>query len=87
MKESNASLGNKVALGFQISLLICFYILASGVFTFLGYAVYRSVVDNDDPVHSVALASVITFAFLILTSIVTMLSIYIHNKGRPEESP
>lgn len=72
MRESNTSSGNKVALGFQISLLICFYIFASGVFTFDGYTVYRSVVDNGHLVHAVVLASVITFAFLILVSVVTM---------------
>ena len=82
MKAVNTSIENKVVLSVQVSLLICFYIFASGVFTFLWYAVYRSVVDNDHPVHAVVLASVITFAFLILLSVVTMVFTVVIKEGQ-----
>jgi|SRR3972149_8532032 len=82
MKEVNTSIENKVVLSVQVSLLICFYIFAAGVFTFLWYAVYRSVVENDHPVHAVVLASVITFAFLILTSVVTMVFTVVIKEGQ-----
>jgi len=82
MKEVNTSIENKVVLSVQVSLLICFYIFAAGVFTFLWYAVYRSVVDNDHPVHAVVLASVITFAFLILVSVVTMVFTVVIKEGQ-----
>jgi len=82
MKEVNTSIENKVVLSVQVSLLICFYIFAAGVFTFLWYAVYRSVVDNDHPVHAVVLASVITFAFLILLSVVTMVFTVVIKEGQ-----
>ena len=82
MKEVNTSIENKVVLSVQVSLLICFYIFAAGVFTFLWYAVYRSVVENDHPVHAVVLASVITFAFLILVSVVTMVFTVVIKEGQ-----
>lgn len=82
MEESNPSMVNKMVLGVQISLLICFYVFVLGVLTFLGYAVYRSVANNDHPVHAVVLASVITFAFLILTSVVTMVFSVVIKEGR-----
>ena len=82
MKAVNTSIENKVVLSVQVSLLICFYIFAAGVFTFLWYAVYRSVVENDHPVHAVVLASVITFAFLILTSVVTMVFTVVIKEGQ-----
>ncbi len=82
MKEDNQSLRNNVVLGAQISLLLCFYLFALGVFTFLGAAVYRSVVNNDHPVHAVVLSSVVSFAFLILTSVVTMVFTTIIREGR-----
>jgi len=82
MKEVNRSIENKVVLSVQVFLLMGFYIFASGVFTFLWYAVYRSVVENDHPVHAVVLASVITFAFLILTSVVTMVFTVVIKEGQ-----
>jgi heme/copper-type cytochrome/quinol oxidase subunit 3 len=82
MKESKASMGDKVVLGLQIFLLVAFYIFAAGVFTFLGSAVYRSVINNDHPAHAVILGSVITLAFLILTSVVTMVFTTIIKEGR-----
>lgn len=82
MKEANASIGNKSVLVVQILLLLSFYIFASGVFTFLGYAVYRSLVNNDAWVHAVVIATVITFAFLILTSVVTMVFTVLIKEGQ-----
>lgn len=82
MKESNVPSGNSVVLGLQISLLVAFYLFAAGVVTFLGSAVYRSVVNNDHPAHAVILGSVITLAFLILTSVVTMVFTTIIKEGR-----
>ena len=66
-------------MGAQIFLLLCFYLFAFGVFIFLGAAVYRSVANNDHPVHAVVLSSVITFAFLIITS-VDHHGVYHHNR-------
>lgn len=82
MKENNPSKGDKIVLGVQISLVVFFFIFASGVFTFLWYAVYSSVVGNDHPVHAVVLASVITFAFLILTTVMTMIFSVIIKEGQ-----
>ncbi len=82
MKEANASIGNKAVLVVQILLLLSFYIFVSGVFTFLGYAVYRSLVNNDAWVHAVVIATVITFAFLILTSVVTMVFTVLIKEGQ-----
>lgn len=82
MKVPNGSIEDRVVLGVQISILICFYLFTAGVFAFLWHAVYRSVADNDHPVHAVVLASVITFAFLILTSVVTMVFTAIIKEGR-----
>lgn len=82
MKEGNASVRNKVVLGLQIFLLVCFYMFALGVFTFLGCAVYRSVVNHDHLMHAVVLSSVITIAFLILTSVVTMVFTVIIKEGQ-----
>lgn len=84
MKEGNTSARDKVVLGLQIFLLLCFYMFALGVFTFLGFAVYRSVANNDHPVHAVIMSSVITFAFLILTSVVTMVFTAIIKEGHKE---
>ncbi|OHE19892.1 MAG: hypothetical protein A2X95_07690 [Syntrophobacterales bacterium GWF2_56_9] len=86
MKEVNTSIENKVVLSVQVFLLIGFYIFAAGVFTFLWYAVYRSVVDSDHPVHAVILASVITFAFLILVSVVTMVFTVVIKEGQKKVS-
>ncbi len=82
MKEANASIGNKAVLVAQILLLLSFYIFASGVFTFLGYAVYRSLVNNDAWVHAVVIATVITFAFIILISVVTMVFTVLIKEGQ-----
>ena len=83
MKGSNRAVGNKVILGCQIGLLLGFYAFVLGVFTFLWYAVYRAVAEHDNPVaHAVILASVITFAFIILTSVVTMVFTTIIREGR-----
>ena len=82
MKEGNASVENKVVLGVQIFLLFAFYAFTLGVFTFLWYAVYRSVVYQDHPLHAVILASVITFAFLILASVVTMVFTVVIKEGQ-----
>ena len=83
MNESNTATGNKVILGCQISLLLGFYVFVSGVFTFLWYAVYRAFAEHDNPVaHAVILASVITFAFIILTSVVTMVFTTIIREGQ-----
>ncbi len=86
MKEDNPSIRNKVVLGAQISLLLCFYLFALGVFIFLGAAVYRSVVNNDHPVHAMVLSSVVSFAFLILTSVVTMVFTIIIREGQKRVS-
>ena len=82
MKEAGASIRNKAVLVAQIVLLLSFYLFASGVFTFLGYAVYRSLVNNDAWVHALVIATVITFAFLILTSVVTMIFTVLIKEGR-----
>lgn len=82
MKEANASIGNKAVWVVQILLLLSFYIFAVGVFTFLGYAVYRSLVNNDAWVHAVVIATVITFAFLILTFVVTMVFTVLIKEGK-----
>ncbi len=82
MKEVNESVRKKVVLYLQISLLGCFYMFALGVFTFLGCAIYRSVVNNDHPVHAIVLSSVITCAFLIITSVVTMVFTVIIKEGQ-----
>ncbi len=82
MKEANVSIGNKAVLVVQILLLLSFYIFTSGVFTFLGYAVYRSLVNNDAWVHAVVIATVITFSFLILTCVVTMVFTVLIKEGQ-----
>ena len=83
MKESSTAVGNKVILGCQICLLLGFYVFVLGVFTFLWYAVYRAFAEHDSPVaHAVILASVITFAFIILTSVVTMVFTTIIREGQ-----
>jgi hypothetical protein len=82
MKENNAFGRDKVVLGLQISLILCFYMFTLGVFTFLGYAVYRSVVNHDNPAHAIILSSVITFAFLIITSVMTMVFTVIIKEGQ-----
>lgn len=82
MKEGNAPVRNKVILGMQIFLLCCFYMFALGVFTFLGFAIYRSVVNNDHTVHAIVLSSVIAFAFLIITSVMTMVFTVIIREGQ-----
>jgi len=83
MKESYTAIGNKVILRCQISLLVAFYVFVLGVFTFLWYAVYRAFAEHDNPVaHSVILASVITFAFVILTTVVTMVFTTIIREGQ-----
>lgn len=82
MKESHAATGNKVILGGQIFLLLCFYIFVLGVFTFLGYAVYRSVVNDDHPMHAMILGAVITFAFFILLSVMTMIFTVVIKEGQ-----
>ncbi len=82
MKEDNESVRKKVVLYLQISLLGCFYLFALGVFTFLGCAIYRSVVNNDHPVHAIVLSTVITCAFLIVTSVVTMVFTVIIKEGQ-----
>ena len=82
MKEGNESVRKKVLLGLQIFLLGCFYMFALGVFTFLGCAIYRSVVNNDHPVHAIVLSSVITCAFLIITSVMTMVFTVIIKEGQ-----
>jgi hypothetical protein len=82
MNEGNESVRKKVVLGLQISLLGCFYLFALGVFTFLGCAIYRSIVNNDHPVHAIVLSSVITGAFLIITSVMTMVFTVIIKEGQ-----
>lgn len=83
MKEYNTAGRNKVILGCQIGLLLGFYIFVLGVFTFLWYAVYRAFAEHDNPVaHAVIMASVITFAFIILTSVVTLVFTTIIREGQ-----
>jgi len=82
MKAVNESVRKKVVLYLQILLLCCFYMFALGVFTFLGCAIYRSVVHNDHPVHAIILSSVITGAFLIITSVMTMVFTVIIKEGQ-----
>src|SRR5450759_488313 len=82
MKEVNESVRKRQVLYLQISLLGCFYMFALGVFTFLGCAIYRSVVNNDHPVHAIVLSSVITCAFLIITSVMTMVFTVIIKEGQ-----
>ena len=86
MKEAGGPMGSKAVLGVQILLLLSFYIFALGVFTFLGYAVYRSLVNNDAWVHAVIIATVITFAFLILISVITMVFTVLIKEGRKKVS-
>lgn len=66
----------------QVFLLVIFYIFALGVFTFLGFAIYRSVVNNDHPTHAIILSSVISIAFLIIGSVMTMVFTVIIKEGR-----
>ncbi len=82
MKNDDTSKRNKIILGLQVSLLLCFYAFALGVFTFLGCAVYRSVVNHDHPVHAIVLSSVVTFAFLIITTVMTMVFTTIIKEGQ-----
>ena len=83
MKESNSAGRNKVILTCQIGLLLGFYTFVSGVFTFLWYAVYRAFTIHDSPVgHALILASLISFAFIILTSVVTMVFTTIIREGQ-----
>lgn len=82
MKEGNSAKRNKVILSLQVSLLLCFYMFTLGVFTFLGCAIYRSVVNHDHPVHAFVLSSVIAFAFLIVTSVMTMVFVVIIKEGQ-----
>ncbi len=82
MIEGKRANRNKVIFGLQISLLLCFYMFALGVFAFLGSAVYRSVVNHDHSVHAIILSSVITFAFLIISSVMTMVFTVIIKEGQ-----
>jgi len=82
MKESDTSVENKAVLSIQILLLLSFYAFASGVIAFVVYAVYRSLVSNDAWVHAVIIATVITFAFLILISVMTMVFTVLIKEGR-----
>ena len=66
----------------QVFLLVIFYIFALGVFTFLGFAIYRSVVNNDHPTHAIILSSVISIAFLIIGSVMTMVFTVIIKEGQ-----
>ncbi|MFZ3115700.1 MAG: hypothetical protein WA133_13395 [Syntrophales bacterium] len=66
----------------QVFLLVLFYIFALGVFTFLGFAIYRSVVNNDHPTHAIILSSVISIAFLIIGSVMTMVFTVIIKEGQ-----
>ncbi len=86
MKKSSASIENKAVLGVQILLILSFYTFAAGVITFVVYAVYRSLVNNDAWVHAVIIATVITFAFLILISVVTMVFTVMIKEGRKQVS-
>ena len=86
MEKASGSNGNRAVLSVQILLLLSFYIFASGVFTFLGYAVYRSLVNDDAWVHAVIIATVITFAFLILISVITMVFTVLIKEGRKKVS-
>ena len=85
MKEDNPSIRNKVVLGAQISRPL-FLPVCAWVFIFLGAAVYGSVVNNDHPVHAVVLSSVVSFAFLILTSVVTIVFTTIMEGRRVSEN-
>lgn len=82
MKNGETSARNKVVLGMQVFLLVIFYIFALGVFTFLGSAIYRSVVNNDHPTHAIILSSVISIAFLIIGSVMTMVFTVIIKEGQ-----
>ncbi len=82
MKEGNPSIRGKVILGLQISLLLCFYLFASGVFIFLGSALYRSIANQDHPVHAIVMSSVVTVAFLIITTVMTMVFTVIIKEGQ-----
>lgn len=83
MKESSAAGRNKVILWCQIGLLLGFYAFVLGVFTFLWYAVYRAFMEHDSPIgHALILASIITFAFIILTTVVSMVFTTIIREGQ-----
>ncbi len=86
MEKVSESNGNRAVLSVQILLLLSFYIFASGVFTFLGYAVYRSLVNRDAWVHAVIIATIITFAFSILISVITMVFTVLIREGRKQVS-
>lgn len=83
MKENQPVLStSKVILGLQVTLLLLFYTFTIGVFTFLGFAIYRSVADNDHPTHAIVISSIITLAFLIISSVMTMVFTVIIKEGR-----
>ncbi len=86
MKELKPSVGDKAVLGMQIFLLVCFYLFASGVGAFLGYAVYRSITNHDHPAHALILSSIIGFAFSILTSVMTMVFTVIIREGQKNKA-
>lgn len=82
MNMYQGSRGDKAVLGVQILMLLSFYGFAAGVFAFLGYAVYRSFLNQDAWAHAVIIATVITFAFLILISVVTMVFTVLIKEGQ-----
>lgn len=72
MEGSKKTMGEKMVLTIQILILVFFYTFTAGVITFVSSVVYRSWVNNDAWIHAIIIATLVTFLFLILTFVVTM---------------
>ncbi len=81
MKDSRLSAGDRKVIGIQILLLLSFYLFASGVLAFIFYGLYRSLVNNDAWGHALIIAILITFAFLILITVVSTVFIVFIKEG------
>lgn len=82
MNDSASRGATKAVFGVQIFLLVAFYAFAAGVITFLGYGLYRSLVNNDHWGHALIITALITFAFVILISVMTMIFVVLLREGR-----
>ncbi len=81
MKNSHPWAEDRKVIRIQILLLLSFYIFASGVLAFIFYGLYRSVVNNDAWGHALIIATLITFAFLILIIVVSAVFIVLIREG------
>jgi len=82
MEGNRHSREDKVILGVQVALVVLFYLFAVGGFVFVWYAFYRSVTEGDHPTHALILATIVSFAFTILTTVMTMIFSVIIKEGR-----